>query len=43
MVNPDDPCTATKTVRGKQLTVVWHVDNLKVSHVNGKAVDEFVT
>mgnify|MGYP000055058244 CR=1 FL=1 len=32
-VNPYDPCVANKTVKGKQLTVVWHVDDLKVSHV----------
>jgi hypothetical protein len=31
-VNPYDPCVANKTVKGKQLTVVWHVDDLKVSH-----------
>jgi hypothetical protein len=32
-INPYDPCVANKTVKGKQLTVVWHVDDLKVSHV----------
>lgn len=28
-----NPCVANKIVNGKQLTVVWHVDDLKVSHV----------
>ena len=29
MVNPYDPCVANMTTKeGKQLTVVWHVDNL---------------
>jgi hypothetical protein len=31
-INPYDPCVANKNVKGKQLTVVWHVDDLKVSH-----------
>jgi hypothetical protein len=32
VINPYDPCVANKTVNGKQLTIVWHVDDLKVSH-----------
>jgi hypothetical protein len=31
-INPYDPCVANKNVKGKQLTVVWHVKDLKVSH-----------
>jgi hypothetical protein len=30
-VNPYDPCVANKMVNGHQLTVSWHVDDLKVS------------
>jgi hypothetical protein len=26
------PCVANKMVQGRQLTVVWHVDDLKISH-----------
>jgi hypothetical protein len=37
-INPYDPCVANKIVKGKQLTVVWHVDNLKVSHVTSNVV-----
>jgi hypothetical protein len=29
-------------VNGKQLTVTWHVDDLKVSHVDKKVVDDFI-
>ena len=29
-------------VNGKQLTVAWHVDNLKVSHKEESALDEFI-
>jgi hypothetical protein len=28
---PYDPCVANKTVNGSQCTVMWHVDNLKIS------------
>ena len=31
-VNPYDSCVANKMVNGKQLTVAWHVDDLKASH-----------
>ena len=31
-LNPYDPCVANKIVHGKQLTITWHVDDLKVSH-----------
>ena len=41
VINPHDPCTAHKNARGKQLAIAWHVDNLKVSHMGTKAVDEF--
>ena len=32
VLNPYDSCVANKVVDGKQMTVCWHVDNLKVSH-----------
>jgi hypothetical protein len=31
-INPYDPCVANRMVNGLQQTVVWHVDDLKVSH-----------
>jgi hypothetical protein len=42
VINPYDPCTAWKMVDGKQLTVVWHVDDIRVSCVLKKAVDDFI-
>ena len=42
-INPYDPCVANKQVEGKQMTVSWHVDDVKVSHVNSKHVDDFIT
>jgi hypothetical protein len=41
-VNPYDPCVANKTINGKQMTVSWHVDDLKVSHVSKEVVKEFI-
>jgi hypothetical protein len=32
-LNRYDPCVANKMVRGKQFTVIWHVDDLKMSHM----------
>src|SRR5210317_1495413 len=40
--NNYDPCTANKTVNGKQLTVVFHVDDCMSSHVEAKANDQFL-
>jgi hypothetical protein len=37
-INPYDFCVANKTIDGKQCTVVWHVDDLKISHVDPKVV-----
>ena len=42
VVNPYDPCVANKMVNGKQLTAVWHVDDLKISHVDSKVVDQMI-
>jgi hypothetical protein len=42
VINPYDPCVANKLVNGKQLTVSWHVDDLKVSHVDPHIVTEFL-
>ena len=41
--NPYDPCIANKIVNGKQMTIVWHVDDLKSSHVDPRVNDLFVS
>ena len=41
-LNPYDPCVCNKTIGGKQMTVVWHVDDLKISHVDARAVNKMV-
>ncbi len=40
-LNPYDPCVANKTVNGKQMTVCWHVDDLKVSHMDPNEITKF--
>ena len=37
-INPYNPCVANKIVQYKQLTAVWHIDHLKVSHVSAAAI-----
>ena len=37
-MNPYDPCAANKTINGKQLTLVWHADDIKSSHVEAEVV-----
>ena len=41
-VNPYDPCVANMQVDGSQLTVCWHVDDLKISHKSELVVTGFV-
>ena len=35
-INPYDPCVANKMIGDKKMTAYWHVDDLKVSHVDPK-------
>jgi hypothetical protein len=35
-INPYDWCVANKIIDGKQCTILWHVDDLKKSHVDAK-------
>ena len=37
-INPYDPCVAKNIVNGHQMTIFWHVDDLKVSHKDDNAV-----
>ena len=39
ILNPYDLCVANKVIDGKQSTIVWYVDDNKVSHVDPKVVD----
>jgi hypothetical protein len=41
-LNPYDPCVANKQVKGEQLTVCFHVDDCKISHLSPKVVDKTI-
>ena len=42
VVNPYDWCVVNKTINGKQCTVGWHVDDLKISHHDSRVVDDIL-
>ena len=39
-VNPYDWCVANKMIDGKQSTALWHVDDIKISHMDMNAVTQ---
>jgi hypothetical protein len=41
VINLYDPCVANKVINGKQMTVCWYVDDLKVSHMEPEEVTKF--
>jgi len=41
-INPYDQCVANKQIDGKQCTIVWHVDDLKISHVSKDVVEGII-
>ena len=43
VLNPYDLCVANSTINGKQCTIVWYVDDNKISHVDPKVVDDIIS
>ena len=41
-LNLFDPCVVNKMVNSEQLTICWHVDDLKSSHIDPKVNNEFL-
>ena len=41
-INPYDPCVANNMVGRKQLTLCWHVDDLKISCVDANEVTKMI-
>ena len=41
-LNEYDKCVANKIINGKQCTIIWHVDDLKISHVDPKVVNNII-
>jgi hypothetical protein len=42
-VNTYDPCVVNKTINGKQCTALWHVDDIKMSHVEQDVLESIIT
>jgi hypothetical protein len=40
--NPYDPCVANKIIKGKQMTICFHVDDCKLSHILPKEMDRMI-
>ena len=41
-INPYDTCVANKEINGNQCTILWHVDDLKISHIDANVVTEVI-
>jgi len=41
-LNEYDKCVTNKTIKGKQCTIIWHVDDLKISHVDHTIVSDII-
>ena len=41
-MNPYDLCIANKMINCKQCTLVWHVDNMKILHMDPAVVTDII-
>ena len=41
-INPYDPCVANMMIDGEQCTILWHVDDLKISHKDEAVIDKIL-
>ena len=41
-INPHDPCVMNKIVGKEQITVMFHVENLKMLHKSDKAITKLI-
>jgi hypothetical protein len=41
-LNKYDKCVANKMIDGKQCAIIWHVDDLKMPHVNGEVLEKII-
>jgi hypothetical protein len=42
VLNPYDPCVANKDINGEQCTILWYVDDTKISHVDPQVVSDVI-
>jgi hypothetical protein len=41
-LNEYNKCVASKMINAKQCTIIWHVDDLKISHIDHNVVEEII-
>ena len=41
-INPYDECVVNKVINGHLCTIVWYVDDVKVSHINNSVVSDIL-
>ena len=41
-INDYDRCIAKKTINGKQCTIIWHINDLKISHAEKAVVENIL-
>ena len=41
-INPYDTCVANNVINGKQCTLCWYVDDLKISHIEQAVIDHII-
>ena len=41
--NKYDSCVVNKRINGKQCTILWHVDDLKISHVDPAEIEDVIS
>jgi len=42
MINPYRQCVVNKQKNGKQCTMIWHMDDLKISHVSENVIEDIL-
>lgn len=42
VMNQYNRCVVNKVINGKQCTIVWHVDDLKISHINPSTITKMI-
>jgi len=40
--SPNNQCDVSKIINGKQCTIIWHVYNLKISHVKKGVIEDII-
>ncbi len=42
-INPHNGCVANKVIKGKQVTICFHIDDCKISHKSSAGIEDTIT